>query len=245
MTKRTKSIMQSTPLIGRSGRSRLEFTLKNGDFVPGTVSLSPEGNTAIFNPSSSLLPYTTYTAMITTGVKDLTGKNMTADKIWSFTTGSPSDSIEPADEVTPASTEPAVVSTNPGNGATKVPVTSTITATFNRPVIITPSYAPEWSSNFKSFRGQDRDGHHFLGDLRFGITTLTDTDIIDSHSYTFHIKTAKRVTFTLPPHKIGKRLLFKNIGPEPTKLEAKQGTIDGMPTYTLPQYSFVELKTMG
>ena len=99
------------------------------------------------------------------------------------------------------------------------------------------------------FRGQDTDGHQFLGDLRFGITDLTDADAtpdgINSRSYTFHIKTVNQVTFTLPPHKIGKRLLFKNIGLEHAKLEAKQGKIDDGVTYTLPPYSFLEVEDDG
>lgn len=103
----------------------------------------------------------------------------------------------------------------------------------------------DWLESHNSFRGQDRSGHEFLGDVRFGITVLNDSSIIDSHSYTFHIKTANMVTFTLPDHKIGKRFLFKNIGNATAILISTKGTFDGMPTYTLPQYSFVELQDDG
>jgi hypothetical protein len=99
-----------------------------------------------------------------------------------------------------------------------------------------------------SFHGQDIDGHQFLGDLRFGITDLTDATpgVIDSRSYTFHIKTVNRlVIFTLPGHKIGKRLLFKNIGLQPSTLKPASGTIDGKTSYTLQQYDFVELEDDG
>lgn len=101
-----------------------------------------------------------------------------------------------------------------------------------------------------SFHGQDIEGHQFLGDLRFGITDLTDatSGVIDSRSYTFHIKTVNRlVIFTLPDHKIGKRFLFKNIGLQPATLKPKlaSGTIDGKPNYTLKQYDFVELEDDG
>jgi hypothetical protein len=58
--------------------------------VTGTVTYS--GTTATFTPSGSLNENTTYTATITTGVRDAVGNAMASDYVWSFTTGS---SIEP------------------------------------------------------------------------------------------------------------------------------------------------------
>jgi hypothetical protein len=103
----------------------------------------------------------------------------------------------------------------------------------------------DWFESHNSFRGQDRSGHEFLGDLRFGITVLKDSSVIDSHSYTFHIETVNMVTFTLPSHKRGKRLLFKNIGLQPATLKPASGTIDGKTSYSLQQYDFVELEDDG
>lgn len=64
------------------------FILKNsaGTSISGTVSLSTDGKVATLKPSSSLAASTTYTATITTGVKDLAGNAMTSAKSWSFTT---------------------------------------------------------------------------------------------------------------------------------------------------------------
>src|SRR5439155_599910 len=65
------------------------FTVKdssNNNAIAGTVSLSPDGKTATFTPSSNLSSFTTYTATITTGVKDLAGNAMTANYVWTFTT---------------------------------------------------------------------------------------------------------------------------------------------------------------
>ena len=101
------------------------FTLKDssGNPVPGILSF-PLGTTATFTPLSPLSGSTSYTATIkggSTGVKDLSGNAMTSDKVWSFTTG--------------ADTSPlTIASTNPVSGATDVPVTSSIKATFNKPV---------------------------------------------------------------------------------------------------------------
>ena len=81
------------------------------------------GNTATFDPTSSLAASTSYTATITTGVKDTAGNAMTSAKTWSFTTASGADT-----------TPPTVTSTNPSSGATGVAVTSSVTGTFSEAV---------------------------------------------------------------------------------------------------------------
>ncbi len=73
-----------------------------------------------FTPSSNLAYSTTYTGTITTGVRDLAGNAMAANYIWSFTTGA-----------APDTTPPTVTAVSPGIGATDVPITSTLTATFS------------------------------------------------------------------------------------------------------------------
>ncbi len=64
-------------------------TISTGTFtlsgVAGTVTYS--GFTTTFTPSAELKPSTTYTATITTGVKDIDGSAMKANYTWSFTTG--------------------------------------------------------------------------------------------------------------------------------------------------------------
>src|SRR5439155_16950229 len=85
------------------------FTLKQGTTaVAGTVSYA--GVTATFTPASALASLTTYTARITTGVRDLAGNALATDFSWSFTTGA-----------IPDTTPPTVSSTVPANGASAVP----------------------------------------------------------------------------------------------------------------------------
>ena len=68
------------------------FNVKKGTVVvPGTVSYS--GTTATFNPSVVLDPSSTYTATVTTGVKDASGTALEANVVWSFTTGSVSSTL--------------------------------------------------------------------------------------------------------------------------------------------------------
>lgn len=56
--------------------------------VVGTVTYDVTTNTATFTPSAPLAYDATYTATITTGVKDLAGNPLALDYSWSFTTSS-------------------------------------------------------------------------------------------------------------------------------------------------------------
>ncbi len=63
------------------------FKLTNGTTpVSGSVTYDSNTKKAIFIPATNLSYSTTYTATITTGVEDMAGNNMQADKAWSFTT---------------------------------------------------------------------------------------------------------------------------------------------------------------
>ena len=94
------------------------FTVSTGgSSIAGGVALSADGLTATFTPSASLTADKLYTATITTGVKDVNGNALAANKVWSFTTGT--------------GTTPTVLSTVPIDGATLVSPTADITATFS------------------------------------------------------------------------------------------------------------------
>ncbi|MFV5699336.1 Ig-like domain-containing protein [Flavobacterium sp. ZT3R17] len=91
------------------------FTLQGSALVAGTVSLN--GDTASFVPTSPLTPNTTYTGRIKTSVKDLTGNALQVDYVWTFSTGS--------------TVTPMVIATDPVNNATNVFLNKIITADFN------------------------------------------------------------------------------------------------------------------
>jgi hypothetical protein len=84
-----------------------------GATVTGAVTYS--GTTATFTPATLLAPNSMYTAMITTGATDAMGTALASNFVWSFTTG----------------TIPTVISTNPVNGASNIPINRKITATFS------------------------------------------------------------------------------------------------------------------
>jgi Ice-binding-like/Bacterial Ig-like domain len=95
------------------------FTLMQGTTsVSGAVTYA--GTTATFNPTSSLIASTTYTATVTAGVKDLAGNPLASAKTWSFTTGTTADT-----------TAPTLTGTINANGATNVAINTKVGATFS------------------------------------------------------------------------------------------------------------------
>ena len=93
----------------------------DGTAVKGKVAYS--GTTATFTPASPLSPNTTYTGRITTGVKDVDGNALQQDYVWTFSTG--------------MIIVPTVITTDPADLDTNVPLNKTITATFS--VLMDPS----------------------------------------------------------------------------------------------------------
>jgi hypothetical protein len=69
--------------------STLTFTLAGPGTtsVPGTVSCNTGCTIATFTPTANLTASAQFTAMITTGVKNLSGNALASDKVWTFTTG--------------------------------------------------------------------------------------------------------------------------------------------------------------
>jgi Ice-binding-like/Bacterial Ig-like domain len=84
--------------------------------VAGAVTYTPMGSLASFTPTTNLAYNSLYTATITTGAANTLGVNTASNYTWTFTT------IAPA---------PIVLSTIPVRGATNVPVTQVLTATFD------------------------------------------------------------------------------------------------------------------
>ncbi len=99
----------------------------------GTVTYVTGSRAAVFTPNAALAPTTTYTATITTAATDLAGNALDGNQgvlpaasnyVWTFTTGTTTDSTRPAVAVT------APLTTSPGP-TTGVATNVTVTATFN------------------------------------------------------------------------------------------------------------------
>ena len=140
--------------------------------VNGTVSHS--GATAIFTPVSSLSYSTSYTAIISTEVKDLAGNALNDGYSWSFTSGLEQDT-----------TPPEVSSITPKNGEVDVAINSLITAMFSEPV--DPS-----TVTTASFKLSDGSSDNVPGSVYYSGTTATftpHTTLDYSSSYTARITT--------------------------------------------------------
>jgi len=91
------------------------FTVKTGSTaVPGTVIYS--GATATFTPTGNWAYSTSYTATITTGVKDLAGNALANNYVWNFTTSSPGSPPGAVPTVTVRPIEISDILYNPGMG---------------------------------------------------------------------------------------------------------------------------------
>jgi fibronectin type 3 domain-containing protein len=74
----------------------LELRDPQNALIPATITYNGAAGTAILDPSAPLSGTTTYTVRVKggpAGVKDVAGNPMTADYIWSFSTGTPQSSI--------------------------------------------------------------------------------------------------------------------------------------------------------
>jgi hypothetical protein len=92
--------------------------------VAGTVVCA--GATATFTPTGPLAPNTTYTATLTTAVKDVAAIGLPAAYVWTFATD----------------TVPVVIATLPANGATGVLLNQSIAATFSQTMNCATIYSP-------------------------------------------------------------------------------------------------------
>jgi len=98
------------------------FTVTAPDLTPvaGNVTYDATNHIAIFTPTGTFAAGTKFTATITTGAQSLADAPLAADFVWTFTTGTSSDT-----------TAPEVTLAKPADLATAVGTNQKITATFN------------------------------------------------------------------------------------------------------------------
>ncbi len=151
----------------------ITVTGPGGTPVAGAVSCTGAG--AIFTPSALLLPNTLYTATVKAGVTDLQGEPLASNFVWSFRT-------------VPAPTAPTVISTNPANNATGVPLNQKIAATLSE--AINPT-----TINASSFTVSGPGGVAVLGTVNYvgsgSVATFTPTtSLAPNTTYVAMITTA-------------------------------------------------------
>ena len=146
------------------------LTTRDGDMdvpVPGTVTYA--GNVAIFNPTADLAPSKTYTAMVTTDAKDMSGDGLPWNISWTFTTGTAADM-----------TAPTVGSMVPPMDGASVATNASITATFSEPMD-----AATLVSAFTVMEGTaDAPGANVPGEVTFigNVATFNPTNVLAANT---------------------------------------------------------------
>jgi hypothetical protein len=113
------------PLADQCVSSQTVQVTSGGTPVTGTLTLSSNRTTLIFTPQAALAANTAYTLRLQ-GVCDLAGNTLS-----NFTTGFTTSTSATAD-----TTRPTITAT-PAQGATNVPVTTSITISFSEPIDVT------------------------------------------------------------------------------------------------------------
>ncbi|MEO6279723.1 Ig-like domain-containing protein [Roseateles sp.] len=104
------------------------FTVTNttlGTSVAGTVAYSSAASTATFTPAApgTLANGSLFTATVTTAATDLAGNGLTANKVWTFTTGAVADT-----------SAPTVTAISPQDASTAICLGKSVSATFSEPM---------------------------------------------------------------------------------------------------------------
>jgi YD repeat-containing protein len=95
--------------------------------IPSTITVAPDGLSALLTPTQPLLPNTLYGVSYTAGIQDLVGNVLLNAGGVSFTTG----------PVAIDSTQPVVLDASPRTGTQNLPVNATVTVLFSEPVSFT------------------------------------------------------------------------------------------------------------
>ena len=106
--------------INPASITQATFTIKALTEITGTITYNSANATMRFAPTVPLAINTTYTGTVNTSIRDFMGQALQAKYVWTFSTGTISS--------------PVIISTDPVNLATNVPLNKIITANFNMPM---------------------------------------------------------------------------------------------------------------
>ncbi|WP_075074266.1 Ig-like domain-containing protein [Longilinea arvoryzae] len=150
------------------------FSLRDSTDAPvsGTVTYDPSTYTASFTPNAALSPTSTYTATISTAVRDSLGVTLANPVVWSFTTGELD------------STSPTISDRSPAPDATNVPLSTKIVVTFSEELHAS-------SLNTSHFVLTDSYGQ-VAANLSYDpiahtVTLAPETNLLPTTEYTFRV----------------------------------------------------------
>lgn len=148
--------------------------IDNSSGLPVVGAVTSSGSTAIFIPLTLINYSTSFTATISTGVKDLAGNPLSSIFKWDFITGE-------APDLTP----PAVTSTAPARDTSGAAINSSVTARFNE------SLDPLTVSTATFSLKDDLSGLAVDGSVTYNGTSVTFSPFSSLESSTWYIATVK------------------------------------------------------
>ena len=119
----TTVVATFSEVINPSTINTQTFTLKKNGAIAVVGSVSYSGTSAVFKPTSDLEVGASYTATLSSGIKDLAGNALPGGVTWTFATAQ-------ADTVLPE-----VISISPLNGAQNVPLDSLLIVIFDEAIM--------------------------------------------------------------------------------------------------------------
>lgn len=168
----------SAPMASSTITAVGTFTLAatSGGAVAGSVTYDAATHTAVLAPAAPLAASTQFTATVTTAAQSSLGKALAVNYIWTFTTG-----------IATNASAPTVISTDPDDAATDVPLNQRVAATFSAPM------DPATISAAGSFTLAEAGGAAVPGTVNYAGRTAVFTpaaDLTASTEYTATITTA-------------------------------------------------------
>jgi len=153
------------PLDSSTAKNIDNFIVVDTTAVEGTLSYDDPTRTITFTPKNPLSPLTTYTAQLTTGIRDAAQNPLASTYEWTFTTEEGVDT-----------TGPAVVGRSPANGAPDVATNIVITAEFDE--LLDPETIDDTTFKLTKLTGSPTGP--VMGDVVYNAYSKTATFIPDS-----------------------------------------------------------------
>ncbi|MES2205437.1 MAG: Ig-like domain-containing protein [Pseudomonadota bacterium] len=138
--------------------------------VTGTVAYNSESKIITFTPTALLFNNTTYSVILTTGIKDTEGNALAGNDVWNFTTAY----------------LPRIISHTPSTAASSVSVSPVISATVNKP--LDPTTVNRNTVTVTSALGAV-NGTVTYDDETLLITFTPTTSLVNNTVYTVSLKT--------------------------------------------------------
>ena len=178
--------------------------------IPASLSYTTVTDKAILNPSSSLLPGTTYVVTLTSGIKDKDNYALLNSGTWAFTTD----------------TAPTIIVRIPEPDQLNVPVATNITVTFSKKMDISTITSNSFFLKKQGSGAKVNGAITFSGDHKT-VVLNPDASLEGGTVYEVSLTSAIKSETGVTALEVGQNYLFKTVATAPsvtTKTPASQAT---------------------